>query len=138
MSNEELVQKKKELLEGFKEYLDSQPELCEDNIAIMEMMPKLLKLQNDKGRVYGRSYLKYGEISTFMNVGRKFDRIENIMKKAMETGTDSLHGEASRTATETLLDTIVDMGLYSIMWAGYIKEMYPEEYNRFLSINGLQ
>ncbi len=46
---------KDELLEGFKKYLDSQEELCEDNIAMMKFLPKLLELQNQKGLIYGRS-----------------------------------------------------------------------------------
>ena len=138
MSKEELEKRKSELLQGMKEYLDSQDDLCVDNIEIMELFPKLLKLQNQKGLIYGRSYIKYGETSIFMNISRKFDRVENIMKKAMENGTKSLHGDGSSTPTETMLDTVVDMGLYSIMWAAYIKEQYPEEYDKFLSINGLK
>ena len=126
-----------ELVQGFQTYVDGQSELCPDNQALMEILPSLLKLQNDKGRVYGRSYAKHGDVSIFLNVERKFDRIGNIMDRAMREGTDTLHSEASATATETFLDTVVDLGLYALMWAGYIKEMYPQEWERFLTANKL-
>ena len=135
MKDQEL---KQELLKGFEQYLDSQDELCKDNIAMMKLMPKLLKLQNDKGRVYGRSYAKHGDVSIFLNVERKFDRISNIMDKAMKDGVDTLYTAQSSTPTETFMDTVVDLGLYGLMWAGYIADEHPEVYNQFLSLNKLQ
>lgn len=128
---------KQELVQGFQAYVDGQPQLCPDNVNLMKIFPQLLKLQNDKGRVYGRSYAKHGDVSIFLNVERKFDRISNIMDRAMREGLNTLHSEASSTATETFLDTVVDLGLYSLMWVGYIKDEYPEEYQKFLVANNL-
>ena len=128
---------KQELVQGFQAYVDGQPQLCPDNVNLMKIFPQLLKLQNDKGRVYGRSYAKHGDVSIFLNVERKFDRISNIMDRAMREGLNTLHSEASSTATETFLDTVVDLGLYSLMWVGYIKDEFPEEYQRFLTANNL-
>lgn len=125
------------LVQGFQDYVDKQSQLCPDNVNLMEIFPQLLKLQNDKGRVYGRSYAKHGDVSIFLNVERKFDRISNIMDRAMREGLNTLHSEASSTATETFLDTVVDLGLYSLMWVGYIKDEYPEEYQKFLVANNL-
>lgn len=128
---------KQELVQGFQAYVDGQPQLCPDNVNLMKIFPQLLKLQNDKGRVYGRSYAKHGDVSIFLNIERKFDRISNIMDRAMREGLNTLHSEASSTATETFLDTVVDLGLYSLMWVGYIKDEYPEEYQKFLAANNL-
>lgn len=128
---------KQELVQGFQAYVDGQPQLCPDNVNLMKIFPQLLKLQNDKGRVYGRSYAKHGDVSIFLNVERKFDRISNIMDRAMREGLNTLHSEASSTATETFLDTVVDLGLYSLMWVGHIKDEYPEEYQKFLVANNL-
>lgn len=133
-----LEETKQELLDGFKQYLDSQDSLCEDNIAMMKLMPKLLKLQNDKGRVYGRSYAKHGDTSIFLNVERKFDRISTIMDRAMREGVDTLYQGQSSTPTETFMDTVVDLGLYGLMWAGYIADEHPEVYEQFLTLNKLQ
>lgn len=128
---------KEALVQGFQDYVDKQSQLCRDNVNLMEIFPQLLKLQNDKGRVYGRSYAKHGDVSIFLNIERKFDRISNIMDRAMQEGLNTLHSEASSTATETFLDTVVDLGLYSLMWVGYIKDEHPEEYQRFLTANNL-
>ena len=136
-------QKRLQLREGtgswvFKIYVRQAVHICcPDNVNLMEIFPQLLKLQNDKGRVYGRSYAKHGDVSIFLNVERKFDRISNIMDRAMREGLNTLHSEASSTATETFLDTVVDLGLYSLMWVGYIKDEFPEEYQRFLTANNL-
>ena len=129
---------KDELIEGFRQYLDSQDSLCEDNIAMMKLMPKLLQLQNDKGRVYGRSYAKHQDISIFLNVERKFDRISTIMDRVMKDGLDTLYEGQSSTPTETFMDTVVDLGLYGLMWAGYIADKHPEVYKQFLTLNKLQ
>ena len=106
---------RKALVQKFQEYVAGQSQLCPDNVNLMEIFPQLLKLQNDKGRVYGRSYAKHGDVSIFLNVERKFDRISNIMDRAMREGLNTLHSEASSTATETFLDTVVDLGLYSLV-----------------------
>ena len=135
--SEDFEKLKSRLLKGFSEYLDSQSELCEDNINLMEMFPKFLKLQNEKGRLYGRSYAKHGDLSIFFNLERKWDRIYNIMSKVMKEGMDSLHSESSSTPTETFMDTIVDLGLYSLMWAGHIRSEHPEEFEKFIKSNKL-
>ena len=137
--NKKLQQVKDELLAGMKSYLDSQDTLCRDNIVLMEMFPKLLKLQNDKGKVYGRSYARHADVSIFLNCERKFDRLSNIMDRAMREGTDTLHAssEGNSTPTETFLDTIVDLGLYGLMWAGFIKDNYPQEWENFIQANKL-
>lgn len=122
---------------GFADYLSKQTTLCKDNQNLLEILPQLLKLQNDKGNIYGRSYAKHGELSIFFNLERKWDRIANIMERVMKEGLDTLHSESSSTPTETFLDTVVDLGLYSLMWAGYIKENYPNEYEKFVENNKL-
>lgn len=128
---------KAELLRSFENYLNDQSNFCVDNINLLEMLPKLLKLQNDKGNLYGRSYAKHGDLSIFFNLERKWDRIANIMDKAMKNGVDSLHTEASETPTETFMDTVVDLGLYALMWAGYIREKHPEAFKKFVHSNKL-
>ena len=133
-----MAKSKEELLKGFSDYLNSQPELCVDNQNIMEIMPKLLKLQNEKGRVYGRSWCKHEDMSAYFQLERKFDRISNIMERAMKEGTEVIHSSESSTPTETFLDTIVDLGLYSLMWAGLFMENHPDEFHKFMEANNLE
>ena len=113
-------------------------EESQDTKNLKEIMPVLIKLQSDKGRQYGRSYCKMGETSIYFNVARKYDRIENIMKRALEDGVEkTLHGGDSSTATETFLDTVADIANYSLLWVGWIKENYPDEWERFVKTNNL-
>ena len=119
------------------EYFSTQKELCIDNQQILDILPDLLKLQNHKGLIYGRSWCKHEDLSAYFNLERKFDRISNIMGKAMKQGLDSIYSEQSSTPTETFVDTIVDLGLYALMWVGMIKELHPEEYQKFIKNNQL-
>ena len=131
-----LSQEKEALKSSFMSYIDSH-ELCKDNQNILEILPDLLTLQNEKGTIYGRSWCKHGDISAFFQIERKFDRIHNIMERAMKEGTEILHSEKYATPTETFLDTVVDLGLYALMWVGFIRENHPEEYEKFLKSNQL-
>ena len=102
---------------------------------MVEVIPYLIELQDDKGKLYGRSYARHGDISIFMNVERKFDRLANMMESAMKNGTDKLYEMG--TETETFLDTVADLAIYSTMWVGYIKENHPEVWESFVSRNNL-
>ena len=125
------------VIKSFEEYLDNQDDLCVDNVNVLEVLPELLSLQNDKGVIYGRSWCKHGDLSAYFNLERKWDRIYNIMDKAMKNGIDTLFSDDSSTPTETFVDTIADLALYSLMWVGYIKETHPEEFEKFLRANDL-
>lgn len=122
----------------YQELLEKYDSLCVDSQNVLGVVPSLVKLQDDKGKVYGRSWCKHGEISAFFNLERKWDRISNIMEKAMKDGVgNTIYGEDGETATETFLDTVVDLSVYSLMLVGYIKENHPEEWERFLENNNL-
>lgn len=138
MSKKNQEEIKQELLDNFKSYLDSQEELSEDNINMMKFLPALLELQNTKSLIYGRSYCRYGDFSIFMNTQRKWDRIENIMQRAMKEGTETLYSKESSTPTETFVDTVVDLASYGCLWASYIMDEHPEQYNEFLKANELE
>lgn len=129
---------KEQILDEFKRYLDSQDELSDDNLNMLKFLPSLLKLQNQKSLIYGRSYCKHSHFSIFLNVERKWDRIANIMDKAMNDGMDSLFGDKASTPTETFVDTVVDLASYGCLWAAYIMEKHPEDYHKFLESNDLQ
>lgn len=126
-----------ELLNNMKTYLESQKELSTDNLAMMKFLPTLLKLQNTKSLIYGRSYCRHQHFSIFLNTERKWDRIANIMNTAMKEGMDSLFSDKSSTPTETFVDTVVDLASYSCLWASYIMTENPEQYKEFMKSNNL-
>ena len=55
----------------------------------------------------------------------------------MKEGTDFLYSDEAGTATETFLDTVVDLASYALLWVGYIKETHPEAFQKFLEDNKL-
>jgi hypothetical protein len=125
-------------VKAFTDYVNSQESFCVDNANVMEIMPYLYKLQNEKGKAYGRSWCKHSDMSAFFNLERKWDRIQNIMERAMTEGVDNvIHSDKSATSTETFVDTVVDLALYALMWAGYIRETHPEEWEKFVKANEL-
>lgn len=123
-------------LDRYHEFLTRHPELSTDSKNMLKLFPYILELQAQKAAVYGRSYCHHGDLSIFLNVERKWDRISNIMDRTMKKGSDNLYAEG--TATETLVDTVVDLASYGLLWVGYIMENHPEAFQKFLQSNHLQ
>lgn len=122
----------------YKEVLSGETEFHEDNCKIQEILPYLVLLQNQKESFYGNSWRKYGDVSAFFNLARKFDRIDTIMRQAMQQGVDTMFEEDSQLSTETIFDTIADLALYGLMWSADIAKRYPELWEKFLKANELQ
>lgn len=127
--------KQPDWLQGFEQFVERHPQPTLDAQNMLKLLPFLLELQTQKAEAYGRSYCRHGDLSIFLNVERKWDRISNIMEKAMKQGTESLYEEG--TPTETFVDTVVDLASYGLLWVGYIMENRPEAFQKFLSSNGL-
>jgi hypothetical protein len=125
-------------LKKLDETLGSEEKLYPDQIALQKILPSILLLQNHKEKFYGESWRKYGDVSAFFNTARKWDRIETIMSAAMKEGTDKLFDGSSDLSTETILDTVIDLGLYSLMWASYIADRYPQLWDKFIQLNELK
>lgn len=125
------------LIQMYKAYTERQDTLHPDGMNAQKVIPAILQLQHDKEAVYGQSWRKYGMASAFLNTARKWDRIENIMRKALEQGTDILTTGAAGTAQETFMDTVVDLASYSLLWVGFMAEQYPEMWQKFLDMNHL-
>ena len=110
----------------------------QDFTNIIEILPVILELQLQKSSVYGRSYCRHGDLSIFFNTERKWDRIVNIMEKAIATGkVQNLYSDESGTPTETFFDTVVDLASYSLLWLGYIAEHNPQIVKSFMETNKL-
>lgn len=107
-----------------------------DSQNISKIFHLILQLQKQKSSAYGRSYCRHGDLSIFFNVERKWDRISNIMEKAIKSGNvNSLYSKEFDTPTENFFDTIIDLASYSLLWAGYITETHPEVLENFIKTN---
>lgn len=127
-----------EITRKYESYPATQRKICPDNLSILKVLPSVLTLQNQKESQYGSSWKKYQDTSAFFNLARKYDRIENIMKNVMKNGLDSMFSDDNCIPGETILDTLVDLGNYSLLWTAYIAERYPDVWNKFLSQNQLE
>jgi hypothetical protein len=90
-----------------------------------------------KSKTYGDSWRKRGFVGVFMNIARKFDRVENIVKDAA-VGWD-LDPEELPVGEESLFESLFDLGVYAFMgcallivngWCesiGYYKSKYGVE-----------
>lgn len=129
---------KDSIIKEYEKYVSSQKQLYPDGINAHKVITPILHLQHDKEAVYGQSWRKYGNISAFMNVARKWDRIDNIMRNAMENGMNTLFSSEAETAQETFLDTVVDLASYTLLWVGYLSQEHPDMWEKFLESNRLK
>lgn len=93
-----------------------------DNALLHATLAPLLSLQYSKEGTYGDSWAKRGELGIFFNIGRKFDRLENII----------LNGARDEVG-ESEIDTIADMANYALLWLTHIMREHPDRYNAWLA-----
>jgi len=122
----------------YENYTKGQKSLYPDGINVQLIIPALLQLQHDKEEIYGQSWRDYGHISAFLNVARKWSRIDKMMRRAMKDGVDTLFTGIPDADGESNVDSIVDFTNYGLLWVGYIAAEHPEAWNNFLKVHGLQ
>lgn len=105
-------------------FLDYDEPVREDNLLVAVTFPFLLNLQYKKEGAYGRSWCKRGEMDTFFNTARKFDRIENMM----------LNG-AKDEVGEGKVDTVGDMASYGLLWLTFILREHPDAFTDWIQKN---
>ena len=118
-------------LQGVTQNIEST--LSQDQKNLKKVIPLILKLQDQKSKLYGRSYCRHGELSIFFNLERKWDRLANMMEGAMKSGVVHTSG----TPDEPFIDTVVDLASYALLWAGYIAETHPEVLDAFIKAHNL-
>ncbi|MNW28080.1 hypothetical protein D3C74_48920 [compost metagenome] len=98
-------------------FVDYNQPVREDNVLVTALLPYILHLQYKKEGAYGRSWCKRGEMDTFFNTARKFDRIENMM----------LNG-AKDEVGEGKVDTVGDMASYGLLWMTLLARIEPDDF----------
>jgi hypothetical protein len=84
------------------------------NDKVIENLEKLKEVYISKNMDYGDSFAEsiqeFGPIAGLVRIADKFARAKNILK-----------GNEAKVKDETIIDTLLDMGLYSIMLASEVK-----------------
>ncbi len=84
----------------------------------------LLPFHRAREFTYQMSFAKRGEIGIWMNLARKYDRIDNLARHVFE--------EVEESAGVSLVDTLVDLALYSLKWLAVIKQLRPEDLEKWI------
>lgn len=94
----------------------SVPEHLQDVDAIIDAL-KIFHVAREN--TYRMSFAKRGEAGVWMNLARKYDRIDNLAR-------DIFNGVGVNPGVG-LIDTLVDLALYSLKWLAIVKQLRPED-----------
>ena len=83
-------------------------------------------LQQAKGRAYGNSWERRGEMGILHQVFRKMDRIENLVYDFEKTSKWV-------TGTESLPETVADLAVYALLWLSRCAETQEKEFLDWLT-----
>jgi len=99
----------------------------EDYAAIRRISERDAQVLEEKGKTYGRSWLKRGGVGAMMMLSRKWDRIENIVK---EHGWDVI--AAGYANAGDIMDDIGDLRRYLLLVEAEVNarssKVIPAEY----------
>lgn len=111
------------LLQDFSKIVTSQEHVKEVNMLLLDLM----KFHEAREATYKLSFAKRGEVGIWMNVARKYDRLEELMAQYVEAGN---------VDHAVLCDTLADLALYSVKWLQILdhagKEGFQDWYKRYL------
>lgn len=93
-------------------------------ISMVDLTSLMLVFHMCKDAGYGRSWAKRGHVGVFHNVMRKVDRLDKLAKVSM------LSGDSKTSAT--LIDTLIDLSLYCMMWTCYLAAKDPHSFNEWI------
>lgn len=92
---------------------------------VMALASMLYGLQTAKGRYYGNSWERRGEMGILHNVFRKMDRIENSVNEYAKTGQWP-------RGQESMTETVADLTVYSLIWLARLAETDRENFYAWL------
>jgi hypothetical protein len=94
------------------------------DLDFMEVAEELNALQMRKGQTYGDSWRKRGATGVYQNMGRKWDRGENVMKRFNYDGEDAIANFG--VGEEGLVESWADNAVYHIKMLTYIRKFFPK------------
>lgn len=105
-------------------YFSEDMELRRDNVLFVYVFMFLAQVQYSKEGTYGDSWARRKEIGVFMNLARKFDRLESMM-------IDGAKDEVG----ESKIDTVGDTANYGLLWMTYFVRNSPKEFAQWAKEN---
>lgn len=105
-------------------YFKEDMEVRRDNVLFVYVSMYLSEIQYKKEGSYGNSWEKRKEVGVFMNLARKFDRLEGFI----------VDGKSDEVG-ETKIDTVGDTANYGVLWATYLLRTDPAGFKNWLKNN---
>lgn len=96
---------------------------------VKELCAILQPFHVNRESTYRMSFAKRGEVGIWMNLARKYDRIDGLMEQIGKAKIQDIY--------ITLIDTLVDLALYSLKWLAIIRRFEPESFGIWMSKNGV-
>ena len=85
---------------------------------VISIMDALDAFHAARESTYAMSFAQRGEIGVWMNLARKYDRIDNLARKTFDDGGSN---------GVTLVDTLVDTAMYALKWIAIIKHVREQD-----------
>ncbi len=90
-----------------------------------EIIRVLMMYHHKQEETYQLSFSKRGEMGVWMNLARKYDRIDTLSKRLFEE-----KGKNSPVLVDTLIDTVI----YALKWLAVIKVLRPEDIQEWMAL----
>lgn len=97
--------------------------LDEHELDVAAIAEALMPFHDAREATYKRSFAKRGEVGIWMNLARKYDRFDALAADVFsDDGKENI----------TLIDTLVDLALYSLKWLAVIRRIRPEDMEQWI------
>lgn len=95
---------------------------------VENLVESLMSFHKRRESTYKMSFAKRGEVGIWMNLARKYDRMDGLMEKIV-AGDESIR--------LTLIDTLVDLALYALKWLAIIIAYDYKSWESWTEENGV-
>ena len=107
------------------QFEDLSPMLETHVTDVTHIMSALLPFHKAREETYKLSFAKRGESGVWLNLARKYDRLDPLAARV-------LAGDGKEHDGVTLIDTLVDTAMYSLKWLAVIRELRPETFDEWI------
>lgn len=98
--------------------------------SVKSIADALMCFHEAREKTYNMSFARRGETGVWMNLGRKYDRIDVLANQVFEkVGA----GEKPGNVGVTLVDTLADIIVYALKWIDVIRVTRPQDLDTWIN-----
>lgn len=103
---------------------DLSPLLSNHVDDVSNIMDALQPFHAAREETYNLSFARRGESGVWMNLARKYDRLDLLASHVLEG--------ANGNAGVTLVDNLIDTAMYALKWVAVIRKLRPEDFKAWI------